>query len=99
MTKQTRITIETDSVLLLRGRSSTRALCPQCGAESEMVALENLQVISNLDRPTVEEWINSSELHRLQGDDGSALICLNSLLARVRNTKPTDPALHKEIRQ
>ena len=87
MTKQTRITIETDSVLLLRGRSSTRARCPFCGAESEMIAPENLQVISNLDRPALEEWINSSELHRLQGEDGSALICLNSLLARVQNTK------------
>jgi hypothetical protein len=87
MTKQTRITIETDSVLLLRGPGSTRALCPHCGAESEMLALENLQVISNLDRPTVEEWINSSELHRLQAEDGSALICLNSLLARLQNTK------------
>jgi hypothetical protein len=87
MTKQTRITIETDSLLFLRGRSSTRTWCPLCSAESEMVALENLQVISNLDRPSLEEWINSGELHRLQGENGSRLVCLNSLLARVRNTK------------
>jgi len=86
MNKQTRITIETDSVLLLHGRSSARALCPRCGAESEMIALEELQVISNLDRPALEDWINSGELHRLQGDNGAAFICLNSLLARVRNT-------------
>ena len=39
-------------------------------------------------RPALtEEWINSGELHRLQRDDGSVLICLNSLLARVRNTQ------------
>jgi hypothetical protein len=87
MTKQTKITIQTDSLLLLRGRNSTRAHCPLCNAESEMVALENLEVISNLDRPAFEEWINSDELHRLQGEDGSVLICLNSLLARVRNNK------------
>jgi hypothetical protein len=87
MTKQTKITIETDSLLILRGRSSTRAWCPCCSAESEMVAIENLQVISNLDRHALEEWINSGELHRLQGEDSSALICLNSVLARVRNTK------------
>ncbi len=86
MTKQTKITIQSDSLLLLRGRSSTRARCPACDAESEVVALENLQVISNFDRSALEEWINSGELHRLQGDDGSQLICLNSLLARIRNT-------------
>jgi hypothetical protein len=87
MAKQTKITIKTDSLLLLRGGSSTRAHCPLCNGESEMIALESLQVISNLDRPALEEWINSGELHRLQGEDGSALVCLNSLLVSVRNTK------------
>ena len=87
MAKQTKITIRTDSLLLVRGGSSTRARCPRCNGESEMIALENLQVISNLDRPALEEWINSGQLHRLQGEDGSALVCLNSLLSSVRHTK------------
>ena len=86
MKRQTKINIETDSLVLLRGRNSTRAHCPFCNAESEMVALENLQVISNLDRTALEDWINSGDLHRLKGDGGSPLICLNSLLARLRNT-------------
>ena len=87
MTKQTKITIQTDSLLFLRGHNSTRARCPLCNAESDIVALENLQVISNLDRPALEQWINSGKLHRLQAEDGSALICLNSLLSCVRNTQ------------
>jgi len=87
MAKQTKITITTDSLLLFRGRSSTRARCRLCNGESEMIALESLQVISNLDRHALEEWVNSGELHRLQGEDGSTLVCLSSLLARVRNTK------------
>jgi hypothetical protein len=83
MTKQTRITIQTESLLLLRGHNSRRARCPLCNAESEMVALENLQVVSNLDQTSLEAWINVSELHRLYAEDGSPLICLNSLLARI----------------
>lgn len=83
MTKHTKITIQTESLLLLRGRNSARTRCPLCDAESEMVALENLQVVSNLDRRSLDEWINSGELHRLQADDGSFLICLNSLLAGI----------------
>ena len=86
MTKQTKITIETDSLLLFRGRSSIRAHCPICGAQSEMIPLDNLQVISNLDHAGVEQWINSGELHHLRGDGGAPLICLNSLLARIRKT-------------
>ena len=87
MAKQTKITIQTDSLLILRGRSSARARCPFCDAESEMVALQDLHVISNLDRQALEEWINSGELHRLQGEDGSTLICLNPLVVRAQNTK------------
>ena len=67
MAKQTTITIETDSLLILRGRSSTRAWCPLCAAEVEMIALEDTGVISNLERPALEEWLNSGELHRFAG--------------------------------
>jgi len=87
MGKQTKITIETDSLLILRGRNSNRAWCPQCAAEAEMIALDNLGVISNLDHAAVEEWLSSGELHRSKSANGSALICLTSLLARVQNTK------------
>jgi hypothetical protein len=89
MAKQTKITIQTDSLLILHGRSSARGRCPFCDAESEMVALQELQFVTNLDRQALEEWINSGKLHRLPGEDGSTLICLNSLLVRVQNTKPS----------
>jgi hypothetical protein len=91
MAKRTRITIETDSLLILRGRSSLRAWCSRCGAEAEMIALEETGVISNLERPELEEWLNSGELHRLQTAEGSTLICLNSLLARVQKTTTIEP--------
>jgi hypothetical protein len=91
MAKQTKITIETDSLLILRSRSSSRAWCPLCSAEGEMIALENVGLVSNLERPALEEWLNAGELHRLQAGDGSILICLNSLLARVQNTKICQP--------
>jgi len=101
MAKQTKITIETDSLLILRGRSSVRAWCPGCVAEVEMIALEDMGVISNLERPELEEWLNSGELHRLQATDGAALTCLNSLLARVQKTtiQPGDAAATKQTKE
>lgn len=87
MAKQTRITIETDSLLILRGRTSARAWCRQCGDDAEMIALQNVGLVSNLDRATLEKWLNSGDLHRSQTVDGMPQICLNSLLARVQNTK------------
>jgi hypothetical protein len=53
-----------------------------------MIALENIGVISNLDKSALEVWMNSEELHRIQTVGGSTLICLASVLARVQNPKP-----------
>jgi hypothetical protein len=101
MAKQTRITIETDSLLILRGRSSVRAWCSRCAAEVELIALEDMGVISNMERPALEQWLNSGELHRLQAADGSALTCLNSLLARVQTAtiQPGDSVVGQHTKE
>ena len=87
MAKQTKITIETQSLLVLRGRTSLRAWCQRCGGETEMIPLEGVGVISNLPTPDVEAWIESDDLHRSQAPDGGTLICLNSLLKCVQKSK------------
>jgi len=87
MAKQTKITIETDSLLILRGRSSLRAWCPQCAAEGEMIPVEGVGVISNLEPRALEAWLESEEIHRSQTADSAPLICLNSLLKRVQKAK------------
>jgi len=87
MAKQTKITIETDSLLILCGRTPLRAWCQQCSGETEMILLEGVGVISNLLPSEVEAWIESEDLHRSQAPDGGQLICLNSLIKRVQKTK------------
>lgn len=87
MPKQITITIETNSVLVLQGRSTRLAWCPLCAAETETIALENAGMISELKSPALDEWLNSGALHRLQLAGGSELICLTSLLACVRKIK------------
>lgn len=87
MAKQTKITIETDSLLVLRGGSSLHAWCPQCASEGAMIPIDGVGVISNLKPLEVEQWLESEEIHRSQTADGAPLICLNSLLKRVRKTK------------
>lgn len=87
MTRHTKITIETESLLVLNGRNARRAWCQACAAASEVIALENVGLISNLERSALEEWINSGNLHLSQTADGSTQLCLNSLLACVQKTK------------
>lgn len=84
MTKQTKITIETDSLLVLRARKPLRAWCPLCGAEEEMIPLNDVGIVSNLTLPEIETWMQVEELHYVAAGDGRPLICLNSMLRRMR---------------
>jgi hypothetical protein len=84
MSKETKITIESDSLLILRGRSSLRAWCPDCASEVEMIPLDGVGVISNLAPQEVEAWIQSEDLHHTKAADGAPLICMNSMLKLVR---------------
>ena len=84
MAKQTKITIETDSLLVLRGGASLRAWCRKCATETEMIPIEGVGVVSNLAPAEVEAWLESEEIHRSQAADGAQLICLNSLVKRVQ---------------
>jgi hypothetical protein len=85
MAKRIRITIETDS-LVLRERKPLRAWCPQCGAQAEMIPLNDVGVVSNLPATEVQAWMESPDLHHVKTADGTTLICLNSMLNRVRRT-------------
>lgn len=83
MARETKITIETDSLLVVRGGRSFRAWCPECGAEVEMIPLDGIGVISNLTPVEMEAWILTEDLHHAKAADGAPLICLNSMLKRV----------------
>ena len=83
MARSTRITIETNSLLIFRGQISSRRWCTRCAEEVEMFALQDTAVLPNLPTCEVNEWLNSGHLHRTQTPDGHELICLNSLLDRL----------------
>ena len=86
MAKRTRITIETDSLLILRGRKSLRAWCPQCDAAAEMIPLKDAGAVSTLSAAEVKAWLESAGLHRITTAQGVVMICLNSLLAQLHRT-------------
>jgi hypothetical protein len=89
MARQTTITIETKSLLILRSKNSTEAWCPVCGAQVEALLLENAGLLAEL-APALAQWLHSGDVHRVEGADGSSLLCLDSLLARARKGKPIE---------
>ena len=84
MAKRTTITIETRALLVFRSQTSTVGWCPVCGARVEMLLLEEVGLLTE-HAPLLAQWLNSGDVHRLDSVDGSALVCLDSLLARAQN--------------
>jgi len=87
MAKQITITIETNSLLVLRGRNASRRWCPLCAAESDTVALGSAETPAKLQSTGLEEWLSSGAVHRFETAEGSTLICLTSLRAWARNLR------------
>jgi hypothetical protein len=78
--KRTEITIETDRVLIIRRRRVLRAWCQECGHEVEMVdprEAEAITAVRGLPLRDCAQW------HVAQSQEGTGLICLDSLLKPV----------------
>ncbi|WP_109487886.1 hypothetical protein [Occallatibacter savannae] len=85
MAKQTNITIETDTLLVLHAGQSLKAWCVRCGAQVQMIPLQGLGLVSNLLPAEVEAWIQSEQLHRSFTPEGAPLLCLKSMIGRIRS--------------
>ena len=89
MAKRTiRITVETQRTLIVRGANPVRAWCTRCSTEVDTVALEAAGVLAQVDHSTIQQWLETEELHAAQMRDGSARICLDSLLRSARRALP-----------
>lgn len=86
--KQTTITIETDSLLVLQAGASQKFWCGRCSSQVQMIPVHGLGVVSNLLPSEVQDWIDSEDLHRAVSPDGAPLICLNSMLKQVQRSSP-----------
>ena len=83
MAKQVTITIETNSLVVLHARGSGRTWCPGCGTAGEVLRLSPRNSQSEAGWETLQRLVTRSDVHYQQAPDGSALICLNSLLAFI----------------
>jgi hypothetical protein len=78
--KTTRITIETESLLVVRKGKIIVTWCPACCAEAEAMALEDESLGEDIPSTLLGDWLAAGKLHLCSPDGGRAQICLKSLL-------------------
>ena len=78
--KTTRITIETESLLIVRRGKTVMTWCPVCCAEAEAMTLEDDGFGDDISSALFREWLEAGKLHLSSPDGGPAQICLTSLV-------------------
>ena len=77
MRRTTRITVETDTFLVVRRAKATVAWCPDCAAEVDVVTL----MAADDGRSIIPQcWMGAGKLHLWDTTEGAIQICVDSLL-------------------
>jgi len=74
------ITIETDRILVIRRRRSTRTWCRECGTDADMVELAQAEALTGMTQPMLRDAAAANGWHLAEGQDGTMRVCLESLL-------------------
>jgi hypothetical protein len=78
-TRTTRITVETETLLVIRRAKAVLAWCPGCRAEVDVITLDNDILAEPVTAAQIQEWLGTSKLHFWRTADGPTQICLTSL--------------------
>jgi hypothetical protein len=78
--KTTRITIETESLLVVRRGKTIVTWCPACCAEVEAMTVEGDSLGEGIPSALLREWLATGRLHFWGPEGGPVQICLPSLL-------------------
>jgi hypothetical protein len=78
--KTTRITIETESLLVVRRGKTIVTWCPVCCAEVEVMTVEGDRLGEGIPSALLRKWLATGKLHFWGPEEGPVQICLPSLL-------------------
>ena len=78
--KSTRITVEKDTIMLVRHARAEQAWCPICGSHVDVVTLAKEALAEFLASHDVQGWIAAGKLHVSREPNRPIRICLASLL-------------------
>jgi len=78
--RTTRITVETESLMVVRKAKAVVAWCPDCHAEVDVITLTQDSFSEPTTAAEVQRWLATGKLHLSQSAEGAIQICVTSLL-------------------
>jgi hypothetical protein len=86
--KTTKITIETESLLVVHKGRTFETWCASCCAQTEAMALEGDSFCSEISSQLLRDWLAAGMVHLWITEGGQTLICLASLLRCLKSDSP-----------
>jgi lysophospholipase L1-like esterase len=81
--KATRITVETQQIVIISRRRITRSWCSQCAAESEFIPVEVVNQVLGGGPGQGRQLPLGDGFHFSKAGDGAAVVCVRSLKERI----------------
>jgi len=78
--KTTKVTVETETLTVVRGAKVETGCCPDCGVEVDVIGISAQALQDPVTVVQVQEWLATGKLHFWQTANGSAQLCVKSLL-------------------
>jgi hypothetical protein len=79
--KKTEIIVEREQVLVIRRLDDRQPRwCAECAEQAQMLSVDEGAALAQVSARAVYRWVESGQLHFVETEDGSLLVCINSLL-------------------
>ena len=78
--KTTRITVETERMLIIRRAEQAAGWCDLCRRQGEFILIDNAALTDPAAAFQINAWLQTGKLHMWKEENGPARICLASLL-------------------
>ncbi len=78
--RTTTITVETESLVVIRRAKAVLAWCPECLTEVETITLDADSLAQPATAAQIRDWLATGKLHLWHPINGCAQICVTSLL-------------------
>jgi hypothetical protein len=78
--KTIRITVETETLVIVRHAKAAMSWCPSCCAEVDVVTIDAGSLVELANAAQIRQWQATGKLHLLQQANGLFQICVGSLL-------------------
>lgn len=102
----TKITVETETLTVIRRAKAAMGWCPDCRAEVEVIASDDESLADPATVAQLQQWLGTGKLHLWQTAHGPAQLCIQSLLRcleweearrfRPPNENPPDPSRRRK---